>query len=659
MWLTTKAALLLVLSSVICMMSACSITQRVKTGQMAFDLKQYAVAVELLEREYKESDESQSKALLATLLGDSYDILNDHPAAVQWYERAKQFKNVDQKLAPAYKKNEQYAQAAELYMKLCQETNENSWCAEAKLCKAALNAKIDPKKTEISVVSANSRYADYSPAFFGTEYLVFTSDREGSIGDDVYNWTGNSFSDLYVVNLNGRKVNSFDAVINTAANEGTACFSKDLNEIYFTRCASDGSRDQYCQIYFSQRPNGFWMEPEVLPFFGSGTNYAHPCLIEQDSVLIFAAAPPSSDGTYDLYYSERVEDGWTSPEHMPPNINSLGNEKFPTSYGDTLYFASDELPGYGGYDLFNTHLENGTWSQPENMGRPINSGADDFGLAIDPAGTARKDIALQGYLSSSRNVGTGDDLFFFTQYEPEETAEEEPPITSTDKTSYKIFLAYKTVELLHVDDDPNKAIRGRLPLGNTQVTMQVGSEPTMPMKSPDERTGFVLEEIGENETYILSASKPGYLVAQYTFDTQFAEPLAQDTTINVDLTLEKIVYDKEINLDNIYYDYNKWDIRKDAEPTLDALLELLELNTDIKMQIAAHTDCRGELDFNENLSGKRALSVVNYLVDKGISATRLSSKGYGEGEPAVTCSCNDCTDEQHQANRRTTFKILR
>lgn len=637
--------------------SSCKITQAIKNGQMAYDLKQYAVAIPMLEKEYTEADSGADKGQKAKLLGDCYDYSMDYLESSRWYEKAaKHNVSVVAKLATAYKKSEQYAKARDKYQALCKSTGEGQWCQEAALCEKALKEPKDAQ-VQMSTFSANSPYAEYGPVFYGEDFLVFTSDRDESLGDETYNWTGNAFSDLYVLNLKGRKVNNFDAIINSAANEGTACFSQDLNEIYFTRCESINLRDQHCRLYFSQRPNGFWMEPEPLLFFDERTNFAHAALVENDSVLIFSAAPFNSDGTYDLYYSERVEGGWSAPDLMPSRINSAGNEKFASSYGDTLFFASDGLPGYGGYDIFKTYLGAQGWTAPENMGRPINSGADDFSLAVDVQGTRAADVALQGYLSSSRNVGTGDDIFFFSIAQPingtQDKPKEETP-KEAEKKKAKVFIAARIVELKHEDDDPNKPIIERLPLPTAQLVMnRKGKDVAVNL----DRKGFVVRELNIGETLVLTASKPGYLSTELVV-TAPLQP-TQDTTINVELSLDKIVYDKEIVLENIYYDYDKWDIREDAQPSLDSLGKILALNPSIYIQLGSHTDCQGPDAYNEELSQKRASSAKDYLVSQGVALTRITSVGYGESSPIDKCACDDCSAAQHQLNRRTSFKIVK
>ena len=640
------------------MFTACNVTKKVRDGDTAYALKQYAVAIDFLEKEYMEVSSRADRGRKAYYLARSKDFLQQHDEAIAWYEKALKNEYPAMRLADmadAYKRNEQYSDALRIFEQAYRQDRKPEYLREIDICKKAISSLDGTGLYNLSAFPVNTKYAEYSPVFFGEDYLVFTSDRENSTGRDTYNWTGNAFSDLYVVDLKGRQINNFDAMLNSSANEGTACFSQDLNEIFFTRCESTETRDQYCKIYYSQKPNGFWMEPEALMFFGDDTNFAHPCLIENDSVLVFAASPNNGDGTYDLYYSERVEGGWNEPELMPTTINSSGNEKFPTAYADTLYFSSDHLTGYGGYDLFKTYLKaDGRWTSPKNLGLPLNSGGDDFGLMIDTYSTKHPSIEWQGYFSSSRNMDSSDDIFFVTK--SIQTKQEEEPTIVINKDDYRLYLSVRVVERQYVDEDPNGQLIGKEPL--TKVELSLGPSYKRENLMTD-NTGRMTKELVTGGSYKLVASKNNYLSREVLIELPMIADLSRDTTINVEVALDKIYYNKEIILDNIYYDYNQSDIRLDAQPTLDSLYDILTINPSVRIELSSHTDCRGESDYNMKLSQSRAESAVNYLIDKGIVADRLKSKGYGKSLLLDNCKCSDCTAEQHQKNRRTTFKVVR
>jgi len=637
----------------------CTVTKKVKDGETAYALKQYSVAVDLLSKELEDTKSKADKARKAYYLARSYDVLLQYDKAIKWFEQADRynFPSAPEWLAKAYKKNEQYIDAAERYMKLYRDTKQSKYLEEAELCKRAIKQKAKLKNFNVNSFSINTKFGEYSPVYLDDEHLVFSSDRAGSQGGDTYKWTGNNFSDLYVANIKGRKVNNFDAIINTEANEGTACFSADGNQIFFTRCESLELRDQHCRIYFSHRPNGFWMEAEPLMFFDEQTNFAHPCLIENDSVLVFCAAPAGGDGTYDLYYSQRVEEGWSAPELMPESINTIGNEKFPSSYKDTLFFSSDHLPGFGGYDIFYTVLQSdGRWTRPLNMGLPINSGADDLGLAIDPKFPKNRGIELQGYFSSSRNVGTSDDLFFFTKYISKEEESTDPNTEEPEEKIFNTYLALRVVENQYEDGDPNKKIIGKKAISGAQINIRSARPDT---SARSDKNGRYTAQVLADDNLDILVNHSGYMSEQLELSTWLDYTLANDTTINVEVALDKILYDKEIVLQSIYYDYNRWEIRKDAKPSLDTLKKILDLNADLKIQLSSHTDCRGELDYNLTLSQKRAESAVNYLLEAGVDPSRMIAKGYGMNSPIADCPCDSCSESEHQQNRRTTFKILK
>ena len=636
---------------------ACTVTKPVKTGEMAFQVKQYAKAIELLENEYKQSKNDAVKARKAFLLGKSHDILQSFGESLKWFDIADQFYKTESSqldLAYALKKTERYKDAQSLFVDLYKSTRDQKYKNEADICAQAIKNLKQVKNFEIESFTSNTKFSEYSPAFFENDFLVFSSDRRED-NDKVYEWSGNGFSDLYVLNMRGRQVRNFDALINTDANEGTVCFSQDYNEIFFTRCYSTEQRDQYCKIYYSQRPNGFWLEPEALMFFNDKINFAHPTLFEQDSVLIFSAAPDGKN--YDLYYSVRVEKGWTEAELMPSYINSEGDEKFPTAYKDTLYFASNGHSGYGGLDIFKTYLnQDGSWARPQNMGIPINSGADDFGLSINPSFNATPALEMQGFFSSSRNTGAGDDIFFFSKYpkEPEEVEEEEEIVVEVEN-DYLINLVGRVVAISYEDDDPNKAIINKTTLSDAEVKVTYGNE-TISLRT--DISGRFIKQINAQNRHTLTTKKLGYLTNQLTVNIPDITTLDRDTTINVEIAMDPIIYNKEIIIPNIYYDFEKWNIREDAEAPLDSLVTLLDLNGNLDIELGSHTDCRGEELFNQDLSQKRAQSVLDYLATKGIKAERLSAKGYGESEPFDNCICNNCSEDQHQLNRRTTFKII-
>ncbi|MEO6760230.1 MAG: OmpA family protein, partial [Saprospiraceae bacterium] len=400
-------------------------------------------------------------------------------------------------------------------------------------------------------------------------------------------------------------------------------------------------------------------------------NYLHPALSADGATLYFASNDPEGWGGYDLYSVQRnakTENGWEEPKMLSRNLNTPGNELFPTVDADTLYFASDGLPGMGGLDVFRTYKsDRNAWAPPINLKSPVNSGADDFGFLLSPQKGGAKstspakpgDLIRSGFFTSNR-TGTrgGDDIWRFEQRVPPP----KPPQrdTATAKPlAYKLLLeGYVLEKIWSVPNDPNSKVLGRKPLANAKVVVESPGSKKQIFTVLDD--GFFKMELAENTDYNFTASLEGYLANSTKFSTKgMARDAANPVqTYEIEIVLDKIFRNQEIVLENIYYDYDKWDIRPDAEPTLNRLAEVLRQNPVIHIQLGSHTDCRGNDSYNQTLSQRRAESAVNYLISKGIDGSRLAAIGYGETQPAADCACSRCTEAEHQTNRRTTFKVL-
>jgi outer membrane protein OmpA-like peptidoglycan-associated protein len=503
----------------------------------------------------------------------------------------------------------------------------------------------------------SSTYSEYSPVIYDRDFLIFTSDRPEATGNQNYSWTGSKFSDLFIMPKNGSEVRKFDEIVNTPQNEGTACFAKDFNTIYFTRCHRDNAGDDFCKIMFSKNIQGVWAEAEDLPFTKDRVQYGHPALIENDSILVFTSDLSDPGGKFDLYYSVFEDGSWSAPEAMPRTINTDGNEKFPTSDGDTLYFSSDFLPGMGGYDIFKTWLRSDrTWSPPQNLRYPVNSGKDDFGYVVDRTEKLSSDALEVGFFSSNRNGEGKDDLY---RYVKRKTDQQLPAIAgkSNKQVSRRIFLSGRVRQKVYTEGNPDLSLLGTPPLSDAYVALNSGSQRIQEWKTKQD--GIYVAEITFGEKYILSASASGFLTASITIDSPELDltDTSDTKTVYQDIILDKIYYDKEIRLSNVYYEFDRWELTPNARLVVDTLAEMLRINPAIQLVLSAHTDCRGDDDYNLTLSQKRAQSVVDYLITKGIAKSRLEAMGFGETQPAEPCLCVSCTDVQHESNRRTTFMI--
>lgn len=643
---------------------SCAFNQKIKDGETAYERKQYAVAIEWLEEEIKIVKSENILARKSFMLGQCYMKLQNYSQAQNWFQNSVRYNYGPEALsgvAQSSKYKEDYIKAIEMYKKIAETTGRYQEIQkEIQICQMALDNKIKGSDYKINRLMLNSSVSEYAPAIYDDFFLVFTSERTEATGKNNYLWTGQKFSDLFIVPKNSSEVRKFDSQINTIHNEGTAWFSKSFDKMYFTRCYSESSTsDNYCKLMTADRIGGIWGVPEVLPFIKENINYGQPTLIENDSILVFSADLDEPGGPKNLYYSELLSDSeWSEPEKMPLNINSPGNEIFPTGDGDTLYFSSDYWTGQGGYDIFKTYLnEDKSWTTPVNLGYPINSGADDFSFVVDYTAKLPNGIIQQGYFVSSREGLGKDDLYYFKKSAPSKDTLTE----DIKKTKKLLYVTVKTFTPEYaVKDEPNSELIGRIPLGETLIKLQDLNGKTISTGYAD-INGFYYTLLPLNTSVKIIAAKLNYLNATETVVTEEIVFLEDETskTVNKELILDKMYVDREINLQNIYYDFDKWDIKEEAQPTLDALVKILVDNPQINIQLASHTDCRGGDDYNQELSQKRAQAAVDYLESKGINPSRLRAKGFGKSKLIDFCECSLCTEEQHQTNRRTTFSIIK
>ncbi|MCB9283960.1 MAG: OmpA family protein [Lewinellaceae bacterium] len=636
--------------------------QKIRDGRLAFERKQYAVAAPLLEKEYNKEKSRVERGKLAFLIAESYRAMHESPQSIRWYGIAydNQY-GVDalREYAYALKRDQQYDAAMNSFKELGLEIGSPyEYRKEITACEIAQAWLKDPDRTiTVSPADFNSNHADYAPIPFGKDKLIFTSDRSSATGDDTYYWTGTNFSDLFVADLKTQVVTPLETPpVNTDRNEGTAIFSTDGKELFFTRCFTSEKRsDQYCKILYTHQEDGAWTDPLPLPFVKDFINYGHPALSADGQTLYFSSNDPDGWGGYDLYYVERGAAGWDEPHLMSRAINTPGNEQFPYFDGDTLYFASDGHPGMGGLDIFKIFkMSNGNWSSPYNLKPPINSGADDFGFCIADR-TPDQDIQLRAYFSSNRDGGLGSDDIYLAEKRKTVTP---PPVKPAEPVVYQLFLdVYVLEKIFQEPGNPNSTLLGRKPLKGAVVQYSDNGKTLTKEVGED---GLLSLEIRENATYRFLASKDGYWNKEASFSSAGLgmDPTKPVQRYELEIVLDQKYVDTEIILENIYYDFDRWEIRPDAEPTLNRLAKDLELNPEIRIRLGSHTDCRGTARYNQELSQRRAQSAVEYLIAKGISPDRLQATGYGEEFPAVDCICSDCTEAQHQTNRRTTFTII-
>ncbi|MEL7248220.1 MAG: OmpA family protein [Bacteroidota bacterium] len=644
------------------LISACSYTMKIQDGEMAIERKQYAVAVDMLKKEYKKADTRIEKGKIAYLLGTAYDGLNQGPDAISWYKTAydNQY-GVDalRNYAFALKQAEEYREAAIAFKELGLEIGSPyEYRKQIRACEVAAEwAEELRQEYEVEALAANSAASDYGPVLYGQEELIITSDRPSATGDDTYNWTGEAFSDFFVLNLTSSTVAPLALGFNTKDNEGTLSFSADQSKVFFTRCSGAKGEDAFCKILSSsQIADGTYGAAEALPFQEAGVNYMHPVLGPDGKTLYFSSDHPDGWGGFDIYSSTLNNGEWSEPKVLSRSVNTQQDEQFPSFDGDTLYFASSGHTGMGGLDVFRSYpLASGNWAPPFNLKPPVNSGGDDFSFVVDRRKSAQgDDVLATGYFTSRRGEIGGDDIYSFQQ----KILPPEPEPEVPENIVYKNTLDVYVVEKIYDDpSNPNSRVLGRKPLVGANLTIQLGREER---SFEVDEEGKISLSLQDNSLYEFFAAKEGYLNNDAKFSSIGLpkDPRNPEQLYEVEIVMDKIFANREIVLENIYYDFDQSFIREDAKPTLNQLADILRKNPEVIIQLGSHTDCRGGDGYNEDLSQRRAQAAVDFLIESGIDAGRLDALGYGENEPSNDCLCNRCSEEEHQENRRTTFKIV-
>ncbi|MGC1390669.1 MAG: OmpA family protein [Bacteroidales bacterium] len=414
------------------------------------------------------------------------------------------------------------------------------------------------------------------------------------------------------------------APLNTIQNEGAQTLSSDGSYMYFTACNRPGGLGN-CDLYFSAYSNGKWSIPSNL---GAPVNTNHwestPSISADGRTLFFSSSRPGGFGGKDIWLTRLDEkNNWTEPVNLGSIINTDGDEMSPFIHfdGKTLYFASDGRIGMGGFDLYVTRLkDDSTWTEPKNLGYPINTFNDEMGLIIESGGQ-------KAYYSSVRDKSRGKDIFSFDLYE---SARPNPVSYIKGKVYDK-----ETGKLLKADYELINLSTGKVIINN--VT---------------DETGNFLVCLPSGYNYGINVSKPGYLF--YSDNFMFEGIHTASKPYIKRIILNPAIVGEKMQLSNVFYEIDSWQLKNESMTELDNLVTLLSENKNLVMEIGGYTDSTGSVEYNMVLSEKRALSVVNYLINKGISSDRLKYKGYGNTSPLG----DNITTEGRKLNRRTEAKII-
>lgn len=488
----------------------------------------------------------------------------------------------------------------------------------------------------------NSLYSEFAPAFY-EQGLLFSSDRDtGNLAKYRHTWNASDFLDLYKVNADSVSENKVVKLegVNSRMHESTSALTSDGTTLYFTRNNfKEGKfvRDEEgfvrLKIFRATRVDGQWSILEDLPFNSDAYSVAHPALSPDDKTLYFTSDMPGTLGQSDLFKVAINKDGtFGQPENLGRTINTEARETFPfVTSEEILYFSSDGHPGLGGLDVFATKIKRENYAGPVlNVGAPVNSQSDDFTFIFS-------ENTRKGYFASNRKGGMGeDDIYSFIETRPL-VFECIQPITGTvrDKISNQVLVGATVKVINEQNEDVLSAIT-------------------------DSEGEYALS-CDCNQGNFIRALMEGYIPAEEYLGVSDGKPRIVDFYLERETVTAGFGDDlaKLLQLSTIYFDFDKYDIRPDAEVEIQKVIAAMEKYPSLKIKANSHTDSRGPDAYNLWLSQKRADATVSYMISKGIAADRLVGEGYGESR--LVNECDDgvpCAQEAHQRNRRSEFIIM-
>lgn len=679
-----RNAHIVLLTCILCL-CGCSIQQKVKRADKKFAIGEYFAAADMYKQCYSRlstQKDRELKGYVAYRQGECYRILNN-PRAVNCYQSALRCKyhmqdsTIFLHAGQALQYQGKYKDAVKSY-ELYLESHPDDYVAQAGKY-ACL--KIDEWKRESSrykIAEAKEfnqkRSSNFAPMFIGdqSDALMFTSNRqEKQSGTKKMkrpsNVTGQQLFQLYQTRKNAagewEEIELPEGLNDTPEQEqeqqndstggkqagtaelGVCCFTRDGKTMYFTYSKPVNGQDLGAKIYKSERASGEWGEAqEVKLFADSSITVGHPALNATGDTLYFVSDAPGGQGGKDIWLAELEDNEWVNPQPLPRSINTSADEMYPYVHADgTLYFASNGHPGYGGLDLFKaerdtTIKDSAVWVL-YNLAAPFNTNGDDFGITFD--GNTQN-----GFFSSNRNDKKGfDKIYRFWLPEME-------------------FIAEGTI----TDEQGN-------PLADSKLRL-VGSDGTN-SKVNARRDGTYKIKLKKDVKYVMLVTARGYLNTKEKWNTL---DLKDSKTYHMDFVLNPI--SRPVTMNNIFYEFGRWEITKASEEELLRLVKLLQDNPNITIELSAHTDLVGNETFNQELSQKRAQSCCDFLISHGIESERLTPVGYGKQKPVVADKAIhtkypfipqeqvldeafilSLTSEQqeicNQINRRTEFKVLK
>lgn len=596
-------------------------------------------------------EERPLRGEVAYKLGTCFQKLNRPANAAAAYQNAIRYEypdsNVYFRLGQMLQASGKYPQAVKEYETFLEWQPDDAMALSGiRGCRLAAKAKEgDPGRYIVKQSKLfNSRRSDFAPMYGNKEFdvIYFTTTNEKATGDNKSEITGMKKGDIWVSRKNEKgewlRPEAVEGELNTDADEGIVSFSPDGQTMYLTVAKRSETSSTSVEIHTSRRSEASWSAAQKFEILNDTvTAVGHPAVSPDGRYLYFTSDMPGGYGGLDIWRINLQERGG-SLENLGPQINTSGNESFPYVRSDSvIYFSSDGHPGFGGLDMFKARLNStgDRWSV-DNLGLPLNSAGDDFGITFGPGES--------GFFSSNRNDARGYDHIY-----------------SFLLPDLKISIAGWVVDK---DDEP---------VSNAVIRI-VGNDGSN-QKEVARDDGSFKFNLQRGVKYVMLAGAKGYLNQKVEFESDSAE---EDAEYGIDFILASI--SKPSVVENIFYDFDKASLRPESKAALDEIAVMLDDNPNVSIEMGAHTDRKGSDEYNLQLSERRAKSVVDYLVEKGIGANRLTWVGYGETRPkTVTKRINKeypqfpegtVLDEQYietltpedqdaadQINRRTEFQV--
>lgn len=640
-----------------------------KSADIAFERKQYNVAIERYKKAYKKTGKKkyeQERTYITHQLAECYRLTEASKLAESQYKRLmrteypKENPEVYLNYANVLKRNQKYDLAAEIYAIYNELMPDDPRGFAALEDMQYIQEWIDyPSKYEVTRLrKLNSKSADFGIAWVSNNYneVIFSSSREGGLSKEKDAITGQHFPDFYIARQNKQgeweePELADEEGINSTGSEGTPFMNQNFSTMYFTRCPNHKKRESGCQIMKADRTGSTYGEPIAVEIktIDSLDVVGHPTLSSDELKLIFASERRNGIGGKDLWISERESksEEFGRPRNLSAIVNTEGDELYPFMRNDsTLYFASDGHGGMGGLDIFVTTLDSlGEWTTPVNLKSPINSIGNDYGITFHPN-------EERGFFISNRDVRNGldDDIYYFI----------EPPVLFTISGNIKNLNSLQYVE---------------------GATVKIEGSDGSSYTTNSSETGaflFTNSQVKLNTTYILTIDKKNYFTLTDTISTEgleFSRDFNEEYQISV-------IPDLPVVLPDILYELSQWELQPQFEDSLRGLIEMLQVNPNITIELGSHTDSRDTHERNDILSQRRAQSVCDYLVIRGIDPFRLTAKGYGERVPRTlqkdytfkdytfkagttlteeyisNLSNDELKEYAHQLNRRSEFRVI-